>query len=60
MSETRRQWVETLERYRRNAERPDNDRYWSTALDTASADELRAIQSAKLRMAVRYVYEHIL
>lgn len=59
MSETRRQWVETLERYRRNAERPDNDRYWSTALDTASADELRAIQSAKLRVAVRYVYEHI-
>jgi phenylacetate-CoA ligase len=58
-SDVRAQWLETLERYQRNPTAPDSKEYWSTSLATASADELHAIQSDKLRVAVRYAYECI-
>ena len=58
MTDTRAVWIETLERYRRDPDRPVSDRYWST-LDTASLDELRGIHDEKLRAAVRYVYDHV-
>lgn len=56
----RAEWRAMLERHRgANWEQPDSDQYWAKRLDTASPDELRAIQSAKLRVAVRYAYECI-
>ena len=59
MADIQAQWLETIERYRRDPDRPADDRYWSPSLDTASPDELREIQGAKLRVAVRYAYERI-
>lgn len=59
MHDVRAEWLATLDRYHRDRERPATPEYWSPSLDTASRDELAAIQSAKLRVAVRYVYECI-
>ena len=59
MSDIREEWIATLQKYRLSPDRPDNERFWCTGLDTASQEELRAIQSEKLRVAVRYVYECI-
>ena len=58
MADSRAVWLDTLEYFRRDAERPASDRYWST-LDTVSRDELRAIQDQKLSAVVRYVYDYI-
>src|SRR5258706_11219712 len=58
MPDSRAVWLETLEFFRRDADRPANDRYWST-LDTVSSDELRAIHDRKVSAVVRYVYDYI-
>ena len=58
MSDSRTDWLATLERHRRDPVRPVSDRYWST-LDTASLDEIRSIQNDKLRSVLRYVFDHI-
>lgn len=59
MHYSRRRWLETVERHRRAGAAPDHHEYWSRGLDTASADELRAVQDEKLRAAVAYVYDCI-
>lgn len=56
--ETRRVWLETLAKHRKNFDKPDNDQYWSVALDTASRDEIIAIQNDKLRMVTPFLYEN--
>ncbi|HKF77940.1 MAG TPA: AMP-binding protein [Candidatus Dormibacteraeota bacterium] len=57
---SRTAWLAVLDRTRGAGwRRPDDDRFWSRPLDTASRDELRAIQGEKLRAAVRYVYDWI-
>ncbi|HEX6312851.1 MAG TPA: AMP-binding protein [Acidimicrobiia bacterium] len=48
-----------MTRHRHAPERPDDDRCWSRRLETASRDELRAIQDDKLATAVRYAYDRI-
>ncbi len=55
---TRRAWLETLERYRHDRDAPGSERYWSPRLDTASRDEIRAIQDAKLKAVVPFLYEN--
>lgn len=55
---TRRAWMQTLAKHRRNFEAPDSDRYWSTALDTASRDEIAAIQNDKLAALTPFLYEN--
>ncbi len=55
----RDEWLQTIGRYRPALRHADSQRYWAAALDCASRDELAAIQSAKLRAAVRYAYECI-
>src|SRR5947209_17930391 len=57
MSDIRTEWIATIQQYKLSPDRPDNDKFWCTQLDTASQEELRAIQSEKLRVAVRYAYE---
>jgi len=47
MTDSRAVWLDTLEFFRRDADKPASDRYWST-LDTISRDELRAIHDQKL------------
>ena len=59
MSDIRAEWIAMMQKYRLSPERPDNEQFWSTRLDTASREELREIQSEKLRVAVRYAYEYI-
>src|SRR5215813_5652783 len=56
-ADIRAEWRGVLDRHRgRSWKQPDGERFWSQRLETASADELRAIQSEKLRVAVRYAY----
>ena len=53
MADSRAIWLDTLEYFRRDADAPASDKYWST-LDTVSRDELRAIHNEKLAAVVRY------
>ena len=55
---TRRKWLETLERHRRDFERPGSAEYWSPSLDCASRDELRALQDEKLAVLTPFLYEN--
>ncbi|HXX77747.1 MAG TPA: AMP-binding protein [Ktedonobacteraceae bacterium] len=59
MSDIRAEWIAMMQKYRFSPDRPDNERFWCAKLDTASREELRFIQSEKLRVAVRYAYECI-
>jgi len=59
MEPIRKRWLETITRFQRDAERPAAENAWSPSLDFASADELHAIQSEKLGVAVRFAYECI-
>jgi phenylacetate-CoA ligase len=55
---TRIHWLETLEKYKLDRDRPGSDRYWSPALDTASRDETIALQNAKLESMVPFLFEN--
>ena len=55
----RNAWLGTIVRFQQDLERPGSADAWSPALDFASADEIRSIQSEKLVVAVRFVYECI-
>jgi phenylacetate-CoA ligase len=55
---TRRRWLETLDKYRRDFEAPGSDDYWSPSLDCASRDELRAIQDEKIAVVTPFLYEN--
>jgi len=57
---TRRAWLETIERYRFDPDAPGSEAYWSPRLDTASRDEIRAIQEAKLAALLPFLYENSL
>jgi phenylacetate-CoA ligase len=59
MSDIRAEWIAMLQQYRLSPDRADSEQFWCTRLDTAPREELRAIQSEKLRVAVRYAYECI-
>src|SRR5260221_13678572 len=56
MSDIRAEWIAMLQQYRLSPDRADSEQFWCTRLDTAPREELRAIQSEKLRVAVRYAY----
>ncbi|MGH6988528.1 MAG: phenylacetate--CoA ligase family protein [Stellaceae bacterium] len=55
---TRARWLDTLERLREDHDRPGSDAYWSPHLDTASRDELRAIQDEKVAAVAPFLYEN--
>jgi phenylacetate-CoA ligase len=57
-TETRRRWLETLQHYQHDPDRPASPTLWSPTLDGASRDELVAIQNAKLAAAVPFLYEN--
>ncbi len=54
--EARRGWLAAVDAHTDARSAPDDDRYWSRKLDTASADELVAMQTEKLRALVPYLY----
>lgn len=55
---TRRNWLATLEAWRRDFAAPGGADHWSPSLDCASRDELRAIQDAKLAALTPFLYEN--
>ncbi len=55
---TRRRWLESLERYLQDKDAPGSADYWSPNLDTASRDEIAAIQNAKVAAVVPFLYEN--
>ena len=55
---TRGHWLETLARYKRDADAPGSADYWSPSLDCASRDELATIQNAKLAALTPFLYEN--
>ena len=55
---TRRKWLETLQLYQHDRDVPASGDYWSPRLDTASRDEIRAIQDAKIAVVVPFLYEN--
>ena len=59
MEPIRREWLETIARHRPNPERAASERFWAESLERMSRDEIRALQSEKLRVAVRYAYASI-
>ena len=57
-AQTRTAWLEALERHAHDFDAPANDEYWSPKLDTASRDELTAIQNDKLKAVTPFLYEN--
>ena len=57
-TKTRNTWLEVLAKHRLNFDAPANDRYWSPQLDTASRDEIAAIQNEKLAAVTPFLYEN--
>ncbi|MYG52412.1 MAG: hypothetical protein F4204_08695, partial [Rhodospirillaceae bacterium] len=55
---TRRAYMAVLEQYRRDFAEPGSAEYWSPSLETASRDEIRAIQNAKLEKLSPFLYEN--
>jgi phenylacetate-CoA ligase len=55
---TRRVWLETLDKYMQNPDAAGSADYWSPKLDTASRDELTAIQNAKISAVTPFLYEN--
>jgi phenylacetate-CoA ligase len=55
---TRAAWLQVLEKYCENRDAAGSDKYWAPRLDTASQDEIRAIQNAKLAAVVPFLYEN--
>ncbi|HXH82818.1 MAG TPA: AMP-binding protein [Candidatus Tectomicrobia bacterium] len=55
---TRTAWLATLEKFRHDRDRPATEAIWSPRLESASRDELRAIQDEKLRAVVPFLYEN--
>ena len=55
---TRSHWLETLDRYMQDRDVPGSADYWSPRLDTASRDEIIAIQDAKITAVVPFLYEN--
>lgn len=56
--QTRARWLETLEKYKTDANAAGSADYWSPSLDCASRDELTAIQNAKLEALTPFLYEN--
>jgi hypothetical protein len=44
MSDIRAEWIAMMQKYRLSPERPDNERFWCTRLDTLSREELRDLR----------------
>jgi phenylacetate-CoA ligase len=59
VDESRERWLSAIDGNCRSLAAPDDDRYWCRSLDTASRDELRAIQDAKVAPAVQFAYDAI-
>jgi phenylacetate-CoA ligase len=57
VTEIRKNWINTILKWKLNPDQPATDTIWSPELEASSRDRLREIQSEKLVHAVRYMYE---
>jgi predicted RNA polymerase sigma factor len=57
-ADSRTEWLSALSAWRAEARVPAGGPIWAPALEACSRDELADIQGGKLRLAVRYMYEH--
>ena len=55
---SREDWLGVLAKHRYNFDAPENDKFWSAKLDTASRDEITAIQNEKLAAVTPFLYEN--
>jgi phenylacetate-CoA ligase len=55
---TRRAWMEVLDRYWLDRTAPATQTCWSPTVETIGADQLRAIQDAKVAAVVPFLYEN--
>ena len=55
---SRSHWLETLDRHMQDRDVPGSANYWSPRLDTASRDEITAIQDAKVAAVVPFLFEN--
>lgn len=55
---TRRVWLETMERFHLDPDRPATETVWSPRLECCSRDELRSIQDRKLAALLPFLYEN--
>ena len=58
MADVRKMWLDTILKWRLNPTEPGSEKYWSPELDTASRDKTKEIQSEKLEVLVRYLWEY--
>jgi phenylacetate-CoA ligase len=57
MSDIREQWRSLVRKHAPHLDAPANDRHWAPEVETCSRDRLRAIQSEKLAVAYRYLWQ---
>jgi phenylacetate-CoA ligase len=57
MADLRQQWLEVVNKYKFHPDAPASEQYWAPELETCSRDRLKEIQSDKLVVAVRFLYE---
>ena len=55
---TRSHWLSVLDKFCADRNAPGSEKYWSPKLDTASQDEIRAIQNAKVAAVMPFLYEN--
>lgn len=58
MSDSRTEWLEALRRLRCHVDAPGSGDLWCPEYDAMPRERLRALQSEKLRLAVRYMNDH--
>lgn len=51
-------WRETIRKHQHHPDKPGSETYWCPELETCVCDKLKAIQSEKLKVCVRYLYEY--
>lgn len=55
--DVRQLWLDTVLKFKPNPDKPGSELYWAPEIDAASRDKIKEIQSEKLQIAFRYLYE---
>jgi phenylacetate-CoA ligase len=58
MTDLRTLWRETIRKYQYHPEKPGSETHWCPELETCPRDKLKEMQSEKLEICVRYMYEY--
>jgi len=56
-SDIRKLWADVRKKWMLNPDKPGSPKYWSPELETCPRDKIKEIQSEKLEVAFRYLYE---